>query len=95
MIRTYFNQRAAIWDEIASEKDITKLKQMARRLNIKYRKKTGQSPIGFVHTLNNTGLATSRTMISILEQNQRADGCVSIPEILHPYMNGLTQLCKN
>jgi len=35
MIRAYFNQRAAIWDETASEKDTTKLKQMARRLNIK------------------------------------------------------------
>jgi len=35
MIRTYFNQRAAIWDETASEKDTTKLKRMARRLNIK------------------------------------------------------------
>jgi seryl-tRNA synthetase len=67
----------------------------ARRLNIRYRKKTGQSPIGFVHTLNNTGLATARTMIAILEQYQQEDGSINIPKVLHPYMNGRTKLCKD
>jgi seryl-tRNA synthetase len=67
----------------------------ARRLNIRYRKKTGQSPIGFVHTLNNTGLATARTMIAILEQYQQDDGSINIPKVLHPYMNGRTKLCKD
>jgi len=60
----------------------------ARCLNIKYREKEGQPPIGFVHTLNNTALATSRTMIAILEQNQREDGTVLVPKVLQPYMNG-------
>jgi len=60
----------------------------ARRLNIKYREKEGQLPKGFVHTLNNTALATSRTMIAILEQYQQKDGSVKIPEVLRPYMNG-------
>ncbi len=60
----------------------------ARRLNIKYREKEGQPPKGFVHTLNNTALATSRTMIAILEQYQQKDGSVKIPEVLRPYMNG-------
>ncbi len=60
----------------------------ARRLGIKYREKAGQPPAGFVHTLNNTALATSRTMITILEQNQRKDGSVAIPKALRPYMNG-------
>lgn len=61
----------------------------ARRLNTRYRMKEGQSPVGPVHTLNNTALATSRTMIAILEQYQREDGSVLVPEPLRPYMNGL------
>jgi seryl-tRNA synthetase len=60
----------------------------ARRLNIRYRMKEGQAPTGFVHTLNNTALA-SRTMIMVLEQHQQADGSVFLPEVLRPYMNGL------
>ncbi|MDG6222614.1 MAG: serine--tRNA ligase [Candidatus Bathyarchaeota archaeon] len=64
----------------------------ARRLNIKYREKEGQSPAGFVHTLNNTAIATSRTLIAILEQYQQKDGTVKIPEVLQPYMNGLERL---
>jgi seryl-tRNA synthetase len=61
----------------------------ARRLNVRYRMKEGQAPVGFVHTLNNTALATSRTMIAILEQHQQEDGSVVIPDVLKPYMNGL------
>lgn len=61
----------------------------ARRLNIRYRKKEGQAPIGFVHTLNNTALATSRVMMAILEQYQQKDGSVRIPKILRPAMGGL------
>jgi seryl-tRNA synthetase len=64
----------------------------ARRLNIKYREKEGQSPVGFVHTLNNTALATSRTLIAILEQYQQKDGTVVIPEVLRPLMGGLERL---
>ncbi len=61
----------------------------ARRLNVKYRLKEGAKPEGFVHTLNNTAIATSRTMIAIIEQYQREDGTISIPEVLRPYMNGM------
>jgi seryl-tRNA synthetase len=64
----------------------------ARRLNIKYRKKEGQTPSGFVHTLNNTALATSRTMIAILEQYQQKDGSVIIPEALRFLMGGIERL---
>jgi len=64
----------------------------ARRLNIKYRKKEGQSPAGFVHTLNNTAIATSRTLIAILEQYQQEDGTVKIPDVLQPLMGGLKRL---
>jgi seryl-tRNA synthetase len=65
----------------------------ARRLNIRYREKKGQSPIGPVYTLNNTALA-GRTMIAILEQCQLKDGSVNLPTVLHPYMDGQTKLCK-
>jgi seryl-tRNA synthetase len=64
----------------------------ARRLNIKYRKKEGQSPVGFVHTLNNTALATSRTLIAILEQYQQKDGTVLIPDVLRPLMGSIERL---
>ena len=64
----------------------------ARRLNIKYREKEGQAPIDYVHTLNNTSIATSRTLIAILEQYQQKDGTVIIPEALRSLMGGLEQL---
>jgi len=64
----------------------------ARRLNIKYRQKEGQSPIGFVHTLNNTAIATSRTLIAILEQYQQKDGSVIIPDALRSSMGGIERL---
>ncbi len=58
----------------------------ARRLGIRWREKPGMPPAGFVHTLNNTALATSRTMIAILEQYQQKDGSVKIPQALRPYL---------
>jgi seryl-tRNA synthetase len=64
----------------------------ARRLNIKYRLKEGKSPEGFVHTLNNTALATSRTIIAIIEQYQQEDGTISIPKALRKYMNDIKVL---
>ena len=64
----------------------------ARRLNVRFREKEGTAVVGPVHTLNNTALATSRTMIAVLEQYQRKDGSVEIPEALVPYMNGLKRL---
>jgi len=64
----------------------------ARRLNIRFREKEGQAPAGFVHTLNNTALATSRTMMAILEQFQQRDGSVMIPNVLRPFMGGIEKL---
>ncbi len=66
----------------------------ARRLNVRYREKEGQTPVGFVHTLNNTALATSRTIVAILEQYQQPDGTVLIPKVLVPYMGGIKKLEK-
>lgn len=69
--------------EIGSNSNCTDYQ--SRRLNIRYREKEGVAPSGFVHTLNNTGFATSRVMIAILEQFQRKDGTVDIPKALWPY----------
>ena len=57
----------------------------ARRANIRYRPAPGAKP-EFVHTLNGSGLAVGRTMAAILENYQNADGSVTIPEALRPYM---------
>lgn len=59
----------------------------ARRASIRYRPEPGAKP-EFVHTLNGSGVALSRTLPAILENNQRADGSVVIPPVLHPYMGG-------
>lgn len=64
----------------------------ARRLNIRYREKEGRVPVGFVHTLNNTALATSRTMMAIIEKCQQKDGSIMVPEVLRSYMNGLKRI---
>lgn len=72
--------------EIGSNSNCTDYQ--ARRLGIKWREKEGAAPAGFVHTLNNTALATSRTMVAIIEQYQRKDGTVEVPEVLRKYMNG-------
>lgn len=66
----------------------------ARRLNIRYRESEGKPPKGFIHTLNNTALATSRTMLAILEQFQQEDGSVKIPKVLWQYMDGIKELVK-
>lgn len=62
----------------------------SRRGQIRYRKK-GEKP-ELVHTLNGSGLATSRLMVAILENNQQPDGSVIIPKALQPYLGGLERL---
>jgi len=59
----------------------------ARRAKIRSRTAVGQKPRP-VHTLNGSGVAVGRTIVAILEQFQRADGTVAIPEVLQPYMGG-------
>lgn len=63
----------------------------SRRMNLRFRKLGGAKP-EFVHTLNGSGLAVGRTWVAILENYQNEDGTIEIPEILHPYMNGLTKI---
>jgi seryl-tRNA synthetase len=59
----------------------------ARRANLRYRPAPGEPP-RFVHTLNGSGLALTRTIDAVLETYQRADGTVTVPEVLRPYMGG-------
>jgi seryl-tRNA synthetase len=62
----------------------------ARRLNLRYRDEDGK--MQFCHTLNNTVIATPRILIPIIENYQNADGSVTIPDVLRPYMNGREKL---
>jgi seryl-tRNA synthetase len=61
----------------------------ARRANIRFRTPEGPQ---FVHTINGSGLAIGRTVVSILENYQRADGSVEIPEVLRPYLGGAEEI---
>lgn len=63
----------------------------ARRMNARYRPADSKKT-EFVHTLNGSGLAVGRTLVAVLENGQREDGSVDIPEALHPYTGGLTTL---
>ncbi len=64
----------------------------ARRGNIRYRRADGK--IDFVHTLNGSGLATSRIFPALVEQNQQADGSIVVPECLRKYLGGLEVIGK-
>jgi seryl-tRNA synthetase len=63
----------------------------ARRMNARYRPE-GAKGTEFVHTLNGSGLAVGRTLVAVLENYQQGDGTVEVPEVLKPYMGGLTRL---
>ena len=63
----------------------------ARRANIRFRRDANSKP-EFVHTLNGSGLAVGRTVAAILENYQQADGSVKIPDVLVPYMGGVTEI---
>ena len=58
----------------------------ARRSNIRFRREKGAKP-ELVHTLNGSGLAVGRCYAAVLENFQRADGTIEIPEVLKPYMS--------
>ena len=63
-----------------------------RRLNIKYEDTDGKKKL--VHSLNNTAIAVPRVLIQILENNQNADGSITVPEVLRPYMGGISKIEK-
>jgi seryl-tRNA synthetase len=64
----------------------------ARKLNVRYEKTQGERE--FLHTINSTAIATSRTIVAILENNQQDDTTVVVPKVLRPYMNGLDVIGK-
>ena len=59
----------------------------AQRINAKYKPKGGGKTV-YLHTLNGSGVALARTVISILENYQQADGSIVVPDALRPYMGG-------
>ena len=65
----------------------------ARRGNIRFRREATGKP-EFVHTLNGSGLATSRIFPALVEQNQRADGSIVVPEVLRKYLGGIEVITK-
>ena len=65
-----------------------------RRLGIRYREKEGAPPKGFVHTLNSTAVATGRTIVAILENNQQENGTINIPSALRKYMGNREKIDK-
>jgi seryl-tRNA synthetase len=64
----------------------------ARRANIRYR--GSDKKVGFVHTLNGSGLPLGRTLVAVLENYQQPDGSVVVPEALRPYMRGIERIVK-
>ena len=62
----------------------------ARRMQARFRNAQGKTE--YVHTLNGSGLAVGRTLVAVLENGQRADGSIALPEVLWPYMGGLKEL---
>lgn len=62
----------------------------ARRLQARFRNEAGKPEL--VHTLNGSGLAVGRTLVAVLENYQNADGSVTVPEVLRPYMNNLAAI---
>jgi seryl-tRNA synthetase len=74
------------WLEVSSCSNVEAFQ--ARRANVRYRPEPGAKP-EYVHTLNGSGLGMPRTMISIMENYQQADGTIVVPDVLKPYMGGI------
>jgi seryl-tRNA synthetase len=74
------------WLEVSSISNATDFQ--ARRANVRYRPEP-DAPTEFVHTLNGSGLALPRVMIGIMETYQQADGSITVPDVLKPYMGGI------
>ena len=79
------------WLEVSSCSCFTDYQ--ARRLNCRFKDADGKTKL--VHTLNGSGVALPRLMVAFLEQHLNADGSVTIPEVLRPYMGGKEVLIPN
>ncbi|HEU0230512.1 MAG TPA: serine--tRNA ligase, partial [Burkholderiaceae bacterium] len=76
------------WREISSVSNCEAFQ--ARRMQARYRPDNGKPE--YLHTLNGSGLAVGRALVAVLENHQREDGSVAVPEVLRPYMGGLAEL---
>jgi len=63
----------------------------ARRMNARYRPLEGKGT-RYIHTLNGSGLAVGRTLVAVMENYQNADGSITVPDVLQPYMGGITKI---
>lgn len=79
------------WGEVTSTSNCTDYQ--ARRLNIRARKK-GEKGTRLVHTLNGTAISMARCILAIMENYQKEDGSITIPEILRPFMGGMTSISR-
>jgi seryl-tRNA synthetase len=77
------------WREISSCSNMRDFQ--ARRMNARFRAADGKT-LGFVHSLNGSGLAVGRALIAVTETYQQADGSITVPEVLRPYMGGLERI---
>jgi seryl-tRNA synthetase len=76
------------WREISSVSNCEDFQ--ARRMQARFRAASGKPQ--YLHTLNGSGLAVGRALVAVLENCQQADGSVTVPEVLRPYMGGMTRL---
>jgi seryl-tRNA synthetase len=77
------------WREISSCSNMRDFQ--ARRMNARFRAADGKT-LGFVHSLNGSGLAVGRALIAVLEIYQQADGSIAVPQALRPYMGGIERI---
>jgi seryl-tRNA synthetase len=77
------------WLEVSSCSDCRDFQ--ARRANIRFRREK-RGPLEHPHTLNGSGLAIPRVLISVLENYQQPDGSVTVPDVLRPYMGGIERI---
>lgn len=77
--------------EVSSVSNVTDYQ--ARRGNMRYKPADG-GKLKYMHTLNGSGLATSRLMVALVEANQQKDGSILIPEVLRPFMGGIDKIAK-
>ncbi len=81
-----------MWREISSCSNCRDFQ--ARRMNARFRSADGKT-VAFVHTLNGSGVAVGRALIAVMENHQQADGSISIPEVLRPYMGGIERIAAS
>jgi len=79
-----------MWREISSCSNCRDFQ--ARRMNARFRGGADGKTVGYVHTLNGSGVAIGRALIAVMENHQQADGSILVPEVLWPYMGGLDSI---